>query len=87
MKILQDMIKDLTDITVEEQKINEYLSREFLDLQCSKLNGAVLRCAKLQDADLRGVNLSFADLRDADLKNIEITKKQLDQLIVIEDDE
>nr|CAK98827.1 hypothetical pentapeptide repeat protein c-terminal truncated [Spiroplasma citri] len=25
MKTLQDLIKDLTDITVEEQKINDYL--------------------------------------------------------------
>ncbi|AXF96323.1 hypothetical protein [Spiroplasma phoeniceum] len=62
MKTLQDLIKDLTGVTVEQNKINNYLSRKFLDLQ---------------DADLRG----------ADLKNIEITKKQLDQLIVIEDNE
>ncbi|WFG99874.1 hypothetical protein M1771_07700 [Spiroplasma citri] len=28
MKKLQDLIKDLTDITVEEQKINDYLENE-----------------------------------------------------------
>ncbi|WFH01126.1 pentapeptide repeat-containing protein [Spiroplasma citri] len=81
MKTLQDLIKDLTDIIVEEQKINDYLEYEVLDLQ---------------GADLRGVNLSFADLcysklqdvdlRYADLKNIKITQQQLGQLTVIGED-
>ncbi|WFG97405.1 pentapeptide repeat-containing protein [Spiroplasma citri] len=52
---------DLTDIIVEEQKINYYLEYEPLDLQGAKLNGAKLWCA-----DLRGV----------DLKNIKINNKK-----------
>ncbi|PQP78313.1 hypothetical protein C6B38_06915 [Spiroplasma sp. ChiS] len=67
MTTLQDLIKDLTDITVEQNKINEYLSREFLDLR---------------DAKLQGTNLQGADLKD-----IKITKQQLDQLTVIEENE
>ncbi|PQP78239.1 hypothetical protein C6B38_07395 [Spiroplasma sp. ChiS] len=67
MKTLQDLIKDLTDITVEQNKINEYLSREFLDL--------------------RGVKLQGTNLKGADLKDIKITKQQLDQLTVIEENE
>ncbi|QED25500.1 pentapeptide repeat-containing protein [Spiroplasma citri] len=50
MKTLQDLIKDLTDITVEQNKINEYLSREFLDLRGAKLQGT-----NLQDADLTDI--------------------------------
>ncbi|WP_199558578.1 pentapeptide repeat-containing protein [Spiroplasma sp. ChiS] len=76
MKTLQDLIKDLTGINVEEQKINDYLEYEALDLKDANLQGADLCYAKLQDADLR----------DADLKDIKITKEQLDQLTVIEED-
>ncbi|WFG97151.1 pentapeptide repeat-containing protein [Spiroplasma citri] len=74
MKTLQDMIKDLTGINVEQNKISKYLESEKLDLR-----GADLRCADLCYAKLQG-----ADLRDADLKDIKITKEQLDQLTVIE---
>ncbi|AXF95470.1 pentapeptide repeat-containing protein [Spiroplasma phoeniceum] len=76
MKKLQDLIKDLTGVTVEQEKINEYLEYEALDLQ-----GAYLRGAKLQDA-----NLYRADLQCANLQGARITKKQLDQLIVIEEE-
>ncbi|QED25541.1 pentapeptide repeat-containing protein [Spiroplasma citri] len=78
-------MKDLTDITVEEQKINEYL--EDTDLSCADLSCADLRDANLQGTDLQGTDLRSADLRCANLKGIKITKQQLEQLTVIEEDE
>ncbi|ALA98040.1 putative adhesin P54 [Spiroplasma kunkelii CR2-3x] len=42
MKTLKDMIKDLTGVTVEKEKLNQYLESERLDLE---------------DANLEGVNL------------------------------
>ncbi|WFG99312.1 pentapeptide repeat-containing protein [Spiroplasma citri] len=77
MKTLYEMIKDLTDITVEQDKISDYLENEALDLR-----GANLMGADLSWADLPGVNL-----QGADLKGTEITKKQLEQLTVIEENE
>ncbi|AXF95299.1 pentapeptide repeat-containing protein [Spiroplasma phoeniceum] len=71
MKTLQDLIKDLTDITVEQNKINEYLSRECLDLR-----GADLKNAILIGTDLSGAHLIDADLRGVYLKDIKITKQQ-----------
>ncbi|AXF95203.1 pentapeptide repeat-containing protein [Spiroplasma phoeniceum] len=97
MKTIQTLIKDLTGITVEEQKINEYLEYEALDLQ-----GAYLRSANLQGTDLWCANLEYANLRSANLENAclvganlenacllgaRITKKQLEQLTVIKEDE
>ncbi|WFG95577.1 pentapeptide repeat-containing protein [Spiroplasma citri] len=76
MKTLQDMIKDLTGINVEQNKISKYLESQKLDL----------RCVNLRCADLIGAVLEGADLRWADLKNIKITKEQLEQLIIIEGD-
>ncbi|WFG96848.1 pentapeptide repeat-containing protein [Spiroplasma citri] len=76
MKTLYEMIKDLTDITVEQDKISDYLENEALDL----------RGADLHWADLQGANLQGANLRWANLKGIEITKQQLDQLTVIEEE-
>nr|CAK99929.1 hypothetical pentapeptide repeat protein [Spiroplasma citri] len=102
MKTLEDMIKDLTGITVEQNKISKYLESEKLDLRCvnlrwTDLKGAVLRWADLKEADLRwtdlkgavlrGADLCGADLRCSDLKNIKITQQQLDQLTVIEENE
>ncbi|WFG99701.1 pentapeptide repeat-containing protein [Spiroplasma citri] len=89
MKTLQDLIKDLTDITVEEQKINDYLENEALDLRGADLKDANLQGADLSYADLQGAylqdtDLSFANLQDADLQGTEITKQQLEQLTVIE---
>ncbi|WFH00526.1 pentapeptide repeat-containing protein [Spiroplasma citri] len=52
MKTLYEMIKDLTDITVEQDKISDYLENEALDLR-----GADLMGANLKDADLQGANL------------------------------
>ncbi|WFG95987.1 hypothetical protein M0C40_07750 [Spiroplasma citri] len=49
MKTLQDLIKDLTDIIVEEQKINDYLENEPLDLKDADLSCAYLRWANLTD--------------------------------------
>ncbi|WFG96370.1 pentapeptide repeat-containing protein [Spiroplasma citri] len=49
MKTLQDMMKDLTDITVEQEKINEYLENEVLDLRGADLQGADLRGADLKN--------------------------------------
>ncbi|PQP78731.1 hypothetical protein C6B38_04180 [Spiroplasma sp. ChiS] len=49
MKKLQDLIKDLTDIIVEEQKINDYLKNEPLDLEDTDLSCADLRWANLTD--------------------------------------
>ncbi|WFG99875.1 pentapeptide repeat-containing protein [Spiroplasma citri] len=49
MKTLQDLIKDLTDIIVEEQKINDYLENEPLDLEDADLSCANLRWANLTD--------------------------------------
>ncbi|WFG99465.1 pentapeptide repeat-containing protein [Spiroplasma citri] len=77
MKTLQDMFKDLTGVDVEQNKISKYLESEKLDLCWADLRDADLCCADLQGADLRG----------ADLKNIKITKEQLDQLTVIEENE
>ncbi|QED25556.1 hypothetical protein GL982_03945 [Spiroplasma citri] len=71
------MIKDLTGIDVEQNKISDYLSRKFLDLHGAKLNGAYLSWVDLKCANLSGANL----------KGIEITKKQLEQLTVIEENE
>ncbi|WFG95452.1 pentapeptide repeat-containing protein [Spiroplasma citri] len=50
-------MKDLTDITVEQEKINEYLENEVLDLR-----GADLKEANLRGADLRGAYLKDAKL-------------------------
>ncbi|WFH00527.1 pentapeptide repeat-containing protein [Spiroplasma citri] len=47
---------------------------------------ADLKCANLKDACLQGVDLSGANLRWADLQGIKITKQQLEQLTVIEED-
>nr|CAK99288.1 putative pentapeptide repeat protein [Spiroplasma citri] len=82
MKTLKDMMKDLTGIDVEQDKISDYLEYEALDLQ-----GAYLYRADLHWADLQGANLQGANLRWANLKGIEITKQQLDQLTVIEENE
>ncbi|WFG95488.1 pentapeptide repeat-containing protein [Spiroplasma citri] len=94
MKKLQDLIKDLTGITVKQNKIKDYLENKRLDLRGANLQGANLKdaclsCTNLKDACLQGANLpgaklQGADLRDADLKDIKITKEQLDQLTVIE---
>ncbi|WFH00989.1 hypothetical protein M1771_03540 [Spiroplasma citri] len=43
MKTLQDMIKDLTGIDVEQEKINEYLENEALYLQGANLYRADLQ--------------------------------------------
>ncbi|AXF95588.1 pentapeptide repeat-containing protein [Spiroplasma phoeniceum] len=96
MKTLQELIKELTGVTVEKQKINEYLEYETLDLQGvylrwtnlqgANLTRADLRSANLQEAKLQGANLWCADLRSAYLSGARITKKQLDQLIIIEED-
>ncbi|PQP77936.1 hypothetical protein C6B38_09260 [Spiroplasma sp. ChiS] len=67
MKTLHEMIKDLTGIDVEQDKISDYLEEEVL-----YLHGAYLR---------------YANLSCANLKGIKITKKQLDQLTVIEENE
>nr|CAK99170.1 hypothetical pentapeptide repeat protein [Spiroplasma citri] len=77
MKTLQDMIKDLTGITVEQDKISDYLESEKLDL----------RCVNLRCADLQGANLEGANLENACLLGVRITKKQLEQLIIIEENE
>ncbi|PQP78783.1 hypothetical protein C6B38_03985 [Spiroplasma sp. ChiS] len=82
MKKLQDLIKDLIGVTVEQEKINEYLEYETLDLQ-----GADLHWTDLRYANLSCANLSCANLSCANLKGIKITKEQLDQLTVIEEDE
>ncbi|PQP78301.1 hypothetical protein C6B38_06940, partial [Spiroplasma sp. ChiS] len=71
MKTLQDLIKDLTDIIVDQEKINDYLASEALDLRGADLNSANLtyadlRWAKLQDAILIGADLRGAKLKDAD---------------------
>ncbi|PQP78987.1 hypothetical protein C6B38_02965 [Spiroplasma sp. ChiS] len=72
MKTLQDLIKDLTDITVEEQKISNYLEEEVL---------------YLQGADLYSADLHWANLTNANLDKVKITKEQLEQLTVIEEEE
>ncbi|AXF95356.1 pentapeptide repeat-containing protein [Spiroplasma phoeniceum] len=87
MKTLQDLIKDLTDITVEEQKINEYLEYEALDLQGADLHWADLKGVNLQGADLHWADLKGVNLSCANLKGIKITKEQLEQLTVIEENE
>ncbi|WFG97542.1 hypothetical protein M1770_05655 [Spiroplasma citri] len=43
MKTLQDLIKDLTGITVEQDKINDYLENKALDLIDANLQGAKLQ--------------------------------------------
>ncbi|PQP79708.1 hypothetical protein C6B38_00400 [Spiroplasma sp. ChiS] len=86
MKKLQDLIKDLTDITVEQNKINDYLENEVLNLIGVNLQDASLRCADLRCANLSEADLSGADLRFANLQGIKITKEQLEQLIVIDED-
>ncbi|WFG95422.1 pentapeptide repeat-containing protein [Spiroplasma citri] len=55
MKTLYEMIKDLTDITVEQDKISDYLENEALDLRGADLMGANLSWADLQGADLHGL--------------------------------
>ncbi|WFG96854.1 pentapeptide repeat-containing protein [Spiroplasma citri] len=80
MKTIQTLIKDLTGINVEQNKISKYL--ENADLRCANLSYAKLQGANLQDTDL-----SFANLQDADLQGTEITKQQLEQLTVIEENE
>ncbi|PQP77944.1 hypothetical protein C6B38_09200 [Spiroplasma sp. ChiS] len=97
MKTLHEMIKDLTGIDVEQDKISDYLEEEVLylqgaDLRFADLQVPDLRGADLHRADLIGVNLQDAclrgaDLSGADLQGIKITKEQLDQLTVIEEDE
>ncbi|WFH00263.1 pentapeptide repeat-containing protein [Spiroplasma citri] len=57
MKTLQDMMKDLTDITVEQEKINEYLENEVLDLR-----GADLKGADLRGADLKNIKITKQQL-------------------------
>ncbi|AXF95284.1 pentapeptide repeat-containing protein [Spiroplasma phoeniceum] len=74
MKTLQDLIKDLTGVTVENWKIREYLRIELLDLQgaflnCPNLTRTVLAGANLKDADLKSANLRGADLWCANLEN------------------
>ncbi|ALA98517.1 hypothetical protein SKUN_001660 [Spiroplasma kunkelii CR2-3x] len=71
MKTIQDMIADLTGVTVEQEDIYLYLENE-------KLN--------LYDANLPFANLGHADLTNACLEGAKITKKQLDQLIIEEDE-
>ncbi|AXF95784.1 pentapeptide repeat-containing protein [Spiroplasma phoeniceum] len=112
MKTLHEMIKYLTGIDVEQDKISDYLEEEVLYLQGANLIDADLSVANLRSADLFGANLKdvnlknanlrgadlwcanleYANLRSANLENAclvgaRITKKQLDQLIVIEEDE
>ncbi|GAA6238923.1 MAG: hypothetical protein SPLM_10400 [Spiroplasma phoeniceum] len=77
MKDLQELIKDLTGINVEEWKINRYLQNERLNLSNTNLVGV-----DLSDTYLRRSNLTGADLR-----GIKITKKQLNQLTIIEENE
>ncbi|PQP79122.1 hypothetical protein C6B38_02305 [Spiroplasma sp. ChiS] len=60
MKTLHEMIKDLTGIDVEQDKISDYLEEEVL---------------YLQGADLQGTDLRYANLSCANLKGIKITKK------------
>ncbi|PQP77994.1 hypothetical protein C6B38_08905 [Spiroplasma sp. ChiS] len=74
MKTLHEMIKDLTEIDVEQDKISDYLEEEVL----------YLLGVDLSYADLRWVNLT-----NANLDKVKITKKQLEQLTVtvIEEDE
>ncbi|ALA97502.1 hypothetical protein SKUN_00609 [Spiroplasma kunkelii CR2-3x] len=70
MKTLKDMIPDLTGVTVEKEKLNQYLESERLDLE---------------DANLWDANLEGAYLKGAYLCGIKITKKQLEQLTIEED--
>ncbi|AXF95189.1 pentapeptide repeat-containing protein [Spiroplasma phoeniceum] len=92
MKTLHEMIKDLTGVTVENWKIREYLRIQVLDLQdaflnCPNLTRTVLAGAELEGANLKGADLRYANLSCANLKGIKITKEQLEQLTVIEEDE
>ncbi|ALA97245.1 hypothetical protein SKUN_00328 [Spiroplasma kunkelii CR2-3x] len=77
MKTLKDMIKDLTGVTVEKEKLNQYLESERLDLEDANLWGA-----NLKDANLKGADLEGANLKGAYLCGIKITKKQLEQLTI-----
>ncbi|QJU61146.1 pentapeptide repeat-containing protein [Spiroplasma citri] len=92
MKTLYEMIKDLTGIDVEQNKINKYLENERLDLCGANLRCAYLQGAELEGADLMGANLQGADLmgaylqgaeleganlRFANLKDIKLTQQQL----------
>ncbi|WFH00135.1 pentapeptide repeat-containing protein [Spiroplasma citri] len=86
MKTLQDMIKDLTGITVEQNKISKYLENEALDLQGAVLKEADLYRANLRGADLEDAKLQWAKLINANLRGASITKEQLEQLIIIEGD-
>ncbi|ALA97806.1 hypothetical protein SKUN_00919 [Spiroplasma kunkelii CR2-3x] len=91
MKTLKDMIKDLTGVTVEKEKLNQYLESERLDLEGANLEGANLHRANLKDANLKDANLEGAYLTGANLKyaylcGVKITKKQLEQLTIIEED-
>nr|CAK98963.1 hypothetical pentapeptide repeat protein [Spiroplasma citri] len=43
MKTLQDLIKDLTGVTVEQDKISDYLEYKALDLIDANLQGAKLQ--------------------------------------------
>ncbi|ALA97649.1 hypothetical protein SKUN_00758 [Spiroplasma kunkelii CR2-3x] len=81
MKTLKDMIKDLTGVTVEKEKLNQYLESERLDLEGANLSDGNLEGANLEDANLQGANL-----KGAYLCGIKITKKQLEQLTIIEED-
>ncbi|APE75601.1 pentapeptide repeat-containing protein [Spiroplasma citri] len=74
MKTLHEMIKDLTGITVEQNKISKYLEYEALDLQGAYLYRADLQCANLQGANLEYANLRSANLIVADLCGARITK-------------
>ncbi|ALA98192.1 hypothetical protein SKUN_001319 [Spiroplasma kunkelii CR2-3x] len=95
MKTLKDMIKDLTGVTVEKEKLNQYLESERLDLEDANLEDANLEDANLEDANLKGANLYGANLKGSDLEGanfkdaylcgIKITKKQLEQLTIEED--
>ncbi|WFG95986.1 pentapeptide repeat-containing protein [Spiroplasma citri] len=58
----------------------------FAYLQDTDLSFANLRFAYLKDTSLSFANLQDADLQGANLKGIEITKQQLDQLTVIEEE-
>ncbi|AXF95160.1 hypothetical protein [Spiroplasma phoeniceum] len=62
MKTLQDLIKDLTGISVEEDKINEYLKNERLDLRGADLKGAYLCATNLKHTYSFFHNVSYLPL-------------------------
>ncbi|PQP78847.1 hypothetical protein C6B38_03560 [Spiroplasma sp. ChiS] len=74
MKTLHEMIKDLTGIDVEQDKISDYLEEEVLYLQGAYLQGVDLYRADLHWADLQVADLRYANLSCANLKGIKITK-------------